>query len=43
MTYAFSYIEQVSKDGIVVRTGKFKSIVSYDQLSVIYMTDKIQE
>lgn len=39
--YAFSSIEDVTNTGIEVHTGKFVSTVSYDDLSVIMMTDKI--
>lgn len=40
-TYAFSSIEGISSTGIEVHTGKFVSNVSYEDLSVIMMADKI--
>lgn len=41
-TYAFSNIEKVTETGIEVHTGKFVANVSYDELSVIMMADKIE-
>ncbi len=40
-TYVFSSIEKVSQSGIEVHTGKFVANVSFNELSVIMMTDKI--
>ena len=40
-TYAFSSIEKVSESDIEVHTGKFIANVSYEELSVILMSDKI--
>lgn len=40
-TYAFSSIEKVSQSDIEVHTGKFVANVSFNELSVIMMTDKI--
>lgn len=40
-TYMFSCIESVSDNGVTIRTGEFISEVSYDELSVIQMKDKI--
>ena len=41
-TYAFSSIEKVSETGVEVHTGKFVSNVSFDELSVVLMSDKIE-
>ena len=41
-TYAFSSIEKVSEFDIEVHTGKFIANVSYNELSVILMSDKIE-
>lgn len=40
-TYAFSSIEKVTETGIEVHTGNFIANVSYNELSVIKMADKI--
>ncbi len=40
-TYAFSSIGKVDENGAEVHTGSFVSVVSYDDLSVIMMEDKI--
>lgn len=42
-TYAFSSIENVSQSGIEVHTGKFVANVSFEDLSVIMMSDKIKD
>jgi hypothetical protein len=41
-TYAFSSIEKVTSDGIEVHTGKFVATVLFDELSVILMSDNIE-
>jgi len=40
-TYAFSSLEKVIKSGVEVHTGKFVANVSFDELSVIIMSEKI--
>jgi transcriptional regulator with XRE-family HTH domain len=39
-TYAFSRIEKVGENGVEVHTGEFVTTVSFQELSVILMSDK---
>lgn len=42
-TYMFSCIKDISEKGLKIKTGKFTSEVSYDDLSVIQMKSKINK
>lgn len=42
-TYMFSCIEDISENGLKIRTGEFISEVSFDDLSVIQMKSKINK
>lgn len=41
-TYLLSSIDKITDEGIIIRTGKFESTVTYDNISVILMKDKIR-
>ena len=42
-TYIYNSIERVTEEGIEVHTGKFAANISFEDLSVILMSDKIEE
>lgn len=39
-TYLFSSIDEIRKDAIVLKTGDFRTVISFDDLSVILMSEK---
>jgi len=42
MTYAFSEIKEIKKDSIIVTTGRFESEISLEEVSVIFMSQKVK-
>ncbi len=40
MTFVLSSLERVTEEGIVVRTGKFETLVPFNEVSVILMKEK---